>query len=75
MSLLKNKIFGQYSNFTKPVACVAGARKGKGEGQIIGRARNTRSEGEGKRKRLQPAHCLFGLSRSPTNEESPLVRF
>ena len=56
------------------LACVAGARKGKGEGKI-GRARNARSEGEGKRKRLQPAHCLFGLSRSPTNEKSPLVRF
>ena len=56
------------------LACVAGARKGKGEGKI-GRARNARSEGEGKRKRLQPAHCLFGLSRLPTNEKSPLVRF
>ena len=44
------------------LACVAGARKGKGEGKI-GRARNARSEGEGKRKkrlqRVQPAHCLF----------------
>ena len=54
------------------LACVAGARKGKGE-EKIGRARNARSEGEGKRKRLQPAHCLFGLSRSPTNGKSALA--
>ena len=59
---------------TSNIACVAGARKGKEEVKI-GRARNARSEGEGKRKRLQPAHCPFGLSRSPTNEKSPLVRF
>ena len=43
------------------VACVAGARKGKGEGKI-GRARNTQSEGEG--KRLQPADGLFRLAPS-----------
>ena len=60
--------------FTTKLACVAGARKGKGEGEI-GRARNARREGEGKRKRLQRTHCLFRLSRSPANEKSPLVRF
>ena len=31
--------------------------------------------GVGERKRLQLSHCLFRLSRSPTNEKSPLVRF
>ena len=38
----------RYANVsvTHSKACVAGARKGKGEGKI-GRARNTRSEGEG----------------------------
>ena len=54
------------------VACVAGARKGKGEGKINwARAKRV---GRGRGKRLQPAHCLFGLSRSPANEKSPLVR-
>ena len=47
--------------FTRMVACVAGDRKGKGEGKT-GRARNARSEGEG--KCLQPAHCLFHLAPS-----------
>ena len=45
------------------VACVAGARKRKGEGEIE-RARNARREGEGKRKRLQRTHCLFRLAPS-----------
>ena len=55
------------------IACVAGARKGKGEGKINwARAKRV---GRGRGKRLQPAHCLFGLSRSPANEKSPLVRF
>ena len=40
---------------------MAGARKGKAEGKI-GRARNTRSEGAG--KRLQPADGLFRLAPS-----------
>ena len=55
------------------LACVAGTRKGMGEGKI-GLARNARSEGKGKRKRLQRTHCLFRLSRSSANEKSPLVR-
>ena len=46
---------------------MAGARKGKGEGKI-GRAQNARSEGEGKRKRLQPAHCLFRLAPSRSQQ-------
>ena len=43
------------------LACVAGARKGKGD-RKIGCARNARCEGEG--KRLQPVHCLFRLALS-----------
>ena len=44
------------------IACVAGARKGKGEGKIDwARAKRV---GRGRRKRLQPAHCLFGLASS-----------
>ena len=43
------------------IACVAGARRGKVEGKIR-RARNTRSEEEG--KRLPPADGLFRLAPS-----------
>ena len=61
------------------VACVAGARKGKGERKSKSGARARRDAGAGRgwwcRKRLQLSHCLFRLSRSPTNEKSPLVRF
>ena len=54
------------------VACVVGARKGKGE-EKINWARAKRV-GQGRGKRLQPAHCLSDLSRSPANEKSPLGR-
>ena len=48
--------------------------RSKGEGGGNNWAR-TKHVGRGRGKRLQPAHCLFGLSRSPANEKSPLVRF
>ena len=55
---------------------MAGARKGKRMKIEIGRARDAMwGGGGGERKRLQLIHCLFCLSRSPTNEKSPLVRF
>ena len=60
------------------IACVAGARKGKGEKKSRARARGGEwggGGGGGERKRLQLSHCLCRLSRSPTNEKSPLVRF
>ena len=60
----RTKPFGFYGNSPMEIrlgrsniACVAGARKGKGEGKI-GRARNARREGEGKRK-LSPSRRAF----------------
>ena len=46
------------------LACVAGARKGKGE-EKIRRVRNARSEGEGKRKLPLPLSLAPRVSRAP----------
>ena len=58
------RFISMLSQSAKTLACVAGARKGSGDGEI-GRARNARREGEGKRK------LPFPLSRAPRISRAP----
>ena len=52
------------------LACGAGARKGKREGESGAHSTRVESEGAGNGKRLQLTHCLFRLSRLLANEKS-----